>query len=430
MPNYSIFNRSAESLKFQNYAMSESGLLVPTRSSFEGLLEVQTILAPFNEVINNERSRLIELKSNYGISALRDLVTTANGGTVTNNGTEYQVSTSSSQTSSSAILDSAERGRYFPGSAGEAGIGMRLPTTPTGQQVARWGYFDDNNGFFFGKDATNLYVAVRRSGTDTTINQSAWNADKLDGSGPSGITIDLTKGNIFQIVYTWYGYGTIEFRVVIQNENNVQTVITVHRYRPQGETSVADPNLPIRAETRNNGTAASLSLFVGGRQYSVIGKYDPNFRITSQTRTGVSIGTGSYTPTVSFQRKTTFPSGTSRANSTSIKIEGFDIISTVDAIVAIRLGSTLTGASFGTPTNTQASETGLQTDISATAINVSTGNLLYSGLVSGGTFFSQQTATQTDLEIELPGSQIVTVALLGLSSSGTASVAFRMREEW
>ena len=140
--------------------------------------------------------------------------------------------------------------------------------------------------------ANGIFVAIRRAGVDTIISQASWNVDPLDGTGPSGATLDLSKGNIFQIVFTWYGYGVIEFRVVIPDPTTLaQEVITVHRFSPTGETSLADPNLPVRAEIDNDGTATALNLFVGGRQYSILGNYSPVFRVTSERRTVTATGT-------------------------------------------------------------------------------------------------------------------------------------------
>ena len=119
--------------------------------------------------------------------------------------------------------------------------------------------------------------------------------------------LDLSKGNIFQIVFTWYGYGVIEFRVVIPNPTTLaQEVITVNRFSPTGQTSFVDPNLPLRAQIDNNGTATAYNLFVGGRQYSIIGKYNPEFRITSERRR-ISNVTSTLTPVISFARKAIFP---------------------------------------------------------------------------------------------------------------------------
>jgi hypothetical protein len=56
--------------------------------------------------------------------------------------------------------------------------------------------------------------------TDTFIPQSEWNGDKLDGNGSSGITIDPTKGNVFQILIQYLGFGGIVFQVEAINEGN------------------------------------------------------------------------------------------------------------------------------------------------------------------------------------------------------------------
>lgn len=46
---------------------------------------------------------------------------------------------------------------------------------------------------------------------DLKIPQSQWNLDKMDGTGPSGYTIDLTKMQMFCIDYSWYGAGFIRW---------------------------------------------------------------------------------------------------------------------------------------------------------------------------------------------------------------------------
>lgn len=102
----------------------------------------------------------------------------------------------------------------------------------------------------FGQKVINgIFLAIRRAGVDTVIPQSSWNVNLLVGTGPSGEILNLAKDNIFQFLYSWYGYGVIEFRVVLPNPITLaQEVITVHRYYTTGHTSLTDPNLPLRAE--------------------------------------------------------------------------------------------------------------------------------------------------------------------------------------
>jgi len=123
----------------------------------------------------------------------------------------------------------------------------------------RIGYFDANNGLFFEQNGTNLRVVVRSSTsgspTDTAVNQSSWNIDKLDGTGNSGITLDMSKTQIFIIDFEWLGVGRVRFGFVINGlvyychqvlNANVQTTVYMAR-----------PSLPCRYEITNTGTSAS-----------------------------------------------------------------------------------------------------------------------------------------------------------------------------
>jgi hypothetical protein len=46
---------------------------------------------------------------------------------------------------------------------------------------------------------------------DYKIPQSQFNLDKMDGTGASGMNIDLTKMQMFYIDYSWYGAGFIRW---------------------------------------------------------------------------------------------------------------------------------------------------------------------------------------------------------------------------
>lgn len=105
------------------------------------------ISSQFDELIVSEKTPIVELTSAYGLSILRDSVTTIGDGTVTNDATEFNLSNTTNGIDS-AILESVLRGRYEPGFAGEAGIGVRIPMLPIGNQIGRWGFFDDQNGAF------------------------------------------------------------------------------------------------------------------------------------------------------------------------------------------------------------------------------------------------------------------------------------------
>lgn len=123
----------------------------------------------------------------------------------------------------------------------------------------RIGYFDDNNGLFFEQNGTNLRVVKRNyisgAAVDTAVNQSDWNLDKLDGSGDSGITLNMSKTHIFVIDFQWLGVGRVRFGFNIDGNNHY-----VHEMlHANVETSVylSTPTLPVRYQIENTGTTAS-----------------------------------------------------------------------------------------------------------------------------------------------------------------------------
>lgn len=86
----------------------------------------------------------------------------------------------------------------------------------------RIGYYNDDNGLCVQLENDTLSF-VRRSSTsgslvDTVVNQSSWNVDKLDGTGPSGFTIDLTKVQIFWIDMEWLGAGNVRLGFVYNGQ--------------------------------------------------------------------------------------------------------------------------------------------------------------------------------------------------------------------
>jgi hypothetical protein len=120
----------------------------------------------------------------------------------------------------------------------------------------RIGMFDANNGIFFEKTASTLYI-VRRSYTsgssvDDSIAQSSWNGDKLDGTGASGYTLDETKANILFMDFEWLGVGAVRVGFVIDGK-----FIIAHTFKNANSLTTVymqTANLPIRYEIEATGT--------------------------------------------------------------------------------------------------------------------------------------------------------------------------------
>ena len=124
------------------------------------------------------------------------------------------------------------------------------------------GLFDDNDGLFWLYDGGTIKVVVRSSTSgspvDTEVAQSAFNNDTLDGNGPSGVTIDFTKEQIFWIDYEWLGVGTVRYGVVHQGAY----ILAHSQHHNNSGTSVymSTPNLPVRYFIENAGTGAASTM--------------------------------------------------------------------------------------------------------------------------------------------------------------------------
>jgi hypothetical protein len=155
--------------------------------------------------------------------------------------------------------------RSFPYQPGK-GLLMLATFCMDGSQslnlTQRVGYFNTQNGVFFQRiDGTNSFV-LRSYVTGTvsdarTVNQSLWNGDKLDGTGPSGITLDSAKSQILWMDFEWLGVGSVRCGFIINGE-----YIVCHTFTNANEitsTYMTTAILPIRYEiTSTSAVAATL----------------------------------------------------------------------------------------------------------------------------------------------------------------------------
>jgi hypothetical protein len=93
---------------------------------------------------------------------------------------------------------------------------------------------------------------------DFKVPQSQWNIDKMDGTGPSGVNINLSKMQMFYIDYSWYGAGAIRFGFKDQNGE----VIYCHRMthaNVKTEAYMRSGNMPARYESASDAPKTLLA---------------------------------------------------------------------------------------------------------------------------------------------------------------------------
>lgn len=125
----------------------------------------------------------------------------------------------------------------------------------------RVGYFGADNGMFLEQDSTTTSFVERSlvtgTSTDTKVAQSSWNIDPMDGTGPSNLTLDLSKAQIMWMDIEWLGLGTVRMGFVIDG-----VFVHCHSFHHANlvtTTYITTASLPLRYELTNTGTTASAS---------------------------------------------------------------------------------------------------------------------------------------------------------------------------
>ena len=395
----------------------------------------QSDLTIFNEQQVALRTSQMNFKPTWGVTTYRYKKTiTGTGATAGETNGEFRLQTGTTTTNVTSI-ETNQRGQYQAGAMGQAGIGFRIPIAPISTQYARWGYSDFTNGFYFGYDATGLYVAYVTGGVETKVYQSNWNEDKLNGTGVSGLILTPSNGGISQIDFTWYGYGDIKFSFLIFNTNTLKTQkVIAHTIKINSSVSIIDPNQPLKFEVGNGvSSTTDFSLYIGGHQFSIIdGNSVPQKRLISELLTNYTTATNVlWQPLISFRKKATF---NSRANSVDVSLEDFQISGDGEMETRITIGGITSNLAWATPTGITATETAIETKITtgAAALTTSTdGNPSDYGFVNATK--TQSGTSQEKVNIVLGSDIEVILWIRRLSASGTIIVKhahLTWREEW
>lgn len=366
-----------------------------------------------------QKNVIISIPSYMGVSVLRNNISTTGSGTISNNSlTESEIKLNCSGADDSCVLRSVDRGIYIAGLTCEVGMGIRIPTQLTGDQVVKWGYFSNQNGFYFKLTSTDFQVCIMNNSVEVCISRENFNKDKLDGNGISGHNLDFSKGNIFRILFSWYGYGLVSFEVIGTSKNHQQSNLSIHEYLTVGSTSTRIPNLPIQVTFSNNGTVANSDVFIAGRSFSILGHYTNNMREISMYKYMASISNEVFLPVFSVKRKTEYTGCTVILTSILLK-------SSVDCEIQILSGATLTSTSW--VDNPNHSESACEVDINSNSI-VSKGTILYS-IVCFADQFHDHIFDVSSMQLnEMKPITIIAKSLTG--SSGNVTVKIDWKEYW
>lgn len=188
--------------------------------------------------------------------------TTATSGTVTYDANASTVLLNVTSASGSEVVRQTYRSfAYQPGKSLLAMNTFVMPTPASNQRI-RIGYFSTQNGVFLERDGTAVYFTRRTyvsgAAVDTRVAQTDWNGDKLNGTGDSGFTLDLTKAQIFWQDFEWLGVGSVRCGFIINGQ-----IIVCHTFQNANSLDsvyMTTAILPLRYEITNTGSSSSATL--------------------------------------------------------------------------------------------------------------------------------------------------------------------------
>jgi hypothetical protein len=241
-----------------------SGSNNPIYVSFAG-----TNTDAFGRLRVSEPYSLFDSQNRYAIDNQFDTSTVTGGSTsfLTNEASVAMITTTAS--GAEVVRQSYRSMLYQPGK-GLLFLGTFKAATPLANLRQRVGYFSTQNGVYFetsgagtGTSALKAFVLrtyISGSVDNTTrrVEQSAWNGDKLDGTGPSGLTLDLSYPQILWMDFEWLGVGNVRCGFIINGQ-----YIVCHTYQNANfygnSVYMTTASLPVRYEITNTGATSGTS---------------------------------------------------------------------------------------------------------------------------------------------------------------------------
>lgn len=246
----------------------------------------------------------------------------------------------------------------------------------------RVGYFGAANGIYFERDGTTLYMVERSSVSGSVVNtrvaQANWNQDKLDGTGPSGITLDITKAQIFFTDIEWLGLGTVRTGFVING-----AFIPVHSFHHANlisTTYITTASLPLRYEMTNTGSTGVSSLL---KQVCSTVISEGGYELRGAQ---ASIGTAITSPRTLTTAGTSYPIVSIRLKATRLDAI---VIMTAVSLLGITNNANykweivIQGTTTGGTWTSAGSNLGVEYNITGTSFSTGSGRVLASGYFQG-----------------------------------------------
>jgi len=387
----------------------------------------------FGRVRTSSPSSLFDAQFTYDLQPLLfDQLTANTGAAIAYDSTNGMalMTFASTPTGGQAFMQSFEHFRYRAGHSQLIYITFNM-LGGVANVLKFAGYSDGANGIEFQLDGTTAQFTVLSTSSEgsETVTQANWNVDKLNGTGPSGLTLDFTKTHICVIDFQALYVGEVRVGFDIDG-----AFVVAHQFSHANKSDYPyfrTANLPVRCGMTCTGTVSTTMNFICCTVQSENGESSREGFHFSRDAT-VTAANGTLTHLLSIQPKTTFNSLTNR---TKIIIDSIDLIATGNWPVhfVIALGDVLTGTTTFidvNPTYSAVQYNTAGTTSGAPAITMYTGHIPTSAQSKGA--ISQTVSMKYPITLDAAGAARalgrVTVLVSGIGGASVVEGAINWTE--
>jgi len=179
--------------------------------------------------------------------------------------------------------------------------------------------------------------------TNTFISQSSFNVDKLDGNGHTGMVLDPSKGNVFEIQFQYLGFGNANFSIENSETGKISQFHIIKNANNRTTPVLKNPNVNVLATCANIGgttttklKTASMAAFIEGEIKNLDPQYAKSFSFSG-------INTSTYKPLAALKVNRIFNDQSCFGEIDFLRIAGANTVNNQTVTIGLFLDAKISG---------------------------------------------------------------------------------------
>jgi len=179
--------------------------------------------------------------------------------------------------------------------------------------------------------------------TNTFISQSSFNVDKLDGNGHTGMVLDPSKGNVFEIQFQYLGFGNANFSIEDPETGKITEFHRIKNANNRTTPVLKNPNVNVLATCANIGgttttklKTASMAAFIEGEIKNLDPQYAKSFSFSG-------INTSTYKPLAALKVNRIFNDQSCFGEIDFLRIAGANTVNNQTVTIGLFLDAKISG---------------------------------------------------------------------------------------